>query len=350
MSAMSARHVHLVGSVPMRDAREVLETVSAALGQHLLRIPDGETGKRLDWITWLEPLFADHPAFEPSGTKFRLHAGVEGRTRYRLRPGKTIADVTFDNLFYADIARQSYAVFADLKRQGKIPAHCKFQVDLVPAHSVIWIFVNDDLHLAIDKLFNDAVLVEIDKLAASIPHGELAIQFDIASAVFARLERDEPSSYGKTKQEMQETFSRIVVRLANHVPADIELLFHFCYGDAGHRHVVEPTDMGDMVEFANRLTRLVRRPIHLIHMPVPRSRTDDAYFEPLKRLGLSPETKLALGLVHFTDGVEGAKARIATARTYVPDFSIATECGFGRRPPATIPELLRIHAEIAHLK
>src|SRR5207249_2931377 len=80
VSAKSARHVHLVGSVPMRDAREVFETLSAALGQRLRRIPDGETGKRLDWITWLEPLFADHSAFEQSGSKFRLHAGVEGRT------------------------------------------------------------------------------------------------------------------------------------------------------------------------------------------------------------------------------------------------------------------------------
>jgi methionine synthase II (cobalamin-independent) len=193
------------------------------------------------------------------------------------------------------------------------------------------------------------VLVEIDKLAAAIPHDQLAIQFDIASAVFARLERDEPSSYGKTKQEMQETFSRIVVRLANHVPADIELLFHFCYGDAGHRHVVEPTDMGDMVEFANRLTRSVTRPIHLIHMPVPRNRTDDAYFEPLKRLKFLPETELALGLVHFTDGVEGAKLRMASARRHVANFSIATECGFGRRRPETIPELLRIHAEAARV-
>jgi len=346
-SVMRARHVHLVGSVPMRDAREVFETLSAALGQHLLRIPDGETGKRLDWIAWLEPLFADHPAFEPSGTKFRLHSGVEGRTRYCLRPGMTIAGVTFDNLFNADIARQSYEVFAELKRQGKIPAHCKFQVDLVPAHSVIWIFVEDELHPEVDRLFNDAVLVEIDKLAATIPHGELAIQFDIASAVFARLERDEPSSYGKTKEEMQETFSRIVVRLANHVPDDIELLFHFCYGDAGHRHVVEPTDMGDMVEFANRLTRLVTRPIQLIHMPVPRNRTDDSYFEPLKRLKLSPETELSLGLVHYTDGVDGAKMRMASAKKRVPNFSIATECGFGRRRPETIPELLRIHAEVA---
>ena len=105
-----------------------------------------------------------------------------------------------------------------------------------------------------------------------------------------------------------------------------------------------------MVEFANRLTRLVTRPIQLIHMPVPRNRTDDRYFEPLKRLQRSPATELSLGLVHFTDGVEGAKARMATARKYVPDFSIATECGFGRRRPETIPELLRIHAEVARVE
>ena len=31
------------------------------------------------------------------------------------------------------------------------------------------------------------------------------------------------------------------------------------------------------------------------------------------------------------------------------EFSIATECCFGRRPAETIPQLLRIHAEIAAL-
>src|SRR5262245_2256635 len=347
---MRVRHVHLVGSVPMADSHAVFETVSTVLGPYLRRIPDGETGERLDWVTWLEPLFADHPAFEPSGAKFKVHAGAEGRTRYRLRPGKTVADVTFDNLFYADVAQRSYDVFAALKRQGKVATHCRFQVDLVPAHSVIWLFVEDELHAAVDRIFNEAMLREIDKIAAAIPHDQLAIQFDIASAVFARLQRNEPSSYGRTKQEMQETFGNIVVRLAERVPRGIELLFHFCYGDAGHRHVVEPTDMADMVEFANRLSRSISRPIALIHMPVPRDRSDDAYFAPLARLALPAGTELCLGLVHFTDGVEGARNRMRTASRHVADFSIATECGFGRRSPATIPELLRIHAELARLE
>ena len=179
---------------------------------------------------------------------------------------------------------------------------------------------------------------------AGIPHDELAIQFDIASAVFARLERNVPNSYGQSKEEMQETFAGIVIRLASHVPADIDLMFHFCYGDAGHRHVIEPTDMGDMVDFANRLTARIPRPIQLIHMPVPRDRNDAAYFAPLARLRLNPATKLCLGLVHHTDGIDGTRARLATAQRFVTDFSIATECGFGRRDPKTIPELLRIHA------
>jgi hypothetical protein len=169
----------------------------------------------------------------------------------------------------------------------------------------------------------------------------------VASAVFARLQRGDVSSYGATKSEMFDTFGRILLDLGNHVPKDIQLLYHFCYGDAGHRHVIEPTDMGDMVELSNRLSAGIERTIELIHMPVPRDRTDDAYFEPLRRLQLRPETELCLGLVHYTDGVAGTRRRLATAEKFVRDFSIGTECGFGRRDPATVPELLRIHAEAA---
>ncbi len=344
-----ARSIHLVGSVPMANSEEVFETVSMALGPRIKRLPDGETGKRGDWITWLEPVFADNPAFQKSGEFFRVHASGTGRERYTLRPGFTADDVRFDNLFYADIARQSYADFKRLKDAGRIPGGTKFQVDLVPAHSVIWLFLVDSLHATIDPLYNEAVKREVDKIAAAIPHDELAIQFDVASAVFARLERNEASSYGRTKAEMQETFGNIVVDLGNRVPADVDLLYHLCYGDSNHHHVVEPTDMGDMVEFANRVSQNIKRPLQLVHMPVPRNRADDAYFEPLRGLALRLETELCLGLVHYTDGIEGTKKRISTAKKYNGNFSIATECGFGRRDPRTISELLGIHAKVADM-
>ena len=347
MNLMSSRNVHLVGSVPLANAHEVFVTVSAALGRRLLRIPDGETGERTDWIAHLEPVFADHPALEKSDEVFWLHATAPGRTRYRLKPGASEQDVRFENLFYADTAIQSYRDFAGLKAQGKIPAHCRFQVDLVPAHSVIWLFLQDNLHRAFDPIYNDAVRREIDKLVEAIPHDQLAIQFDVASAVFARLQRNEPNAYGRNKSEMLDTFGAILGKLADHVPPDVELLFHFCYGDSNHRHVVEPIDMGDMVDLANQLAGGIRRSIELVHMPVPRDRSDDAYFEPLTRLKLKPDTQLCLGLVHHTDGIVGTRRRLATAEKYVKNFSIATECGFGRRPRDTISELLAIHAAAA---
>jgi hypothetical protein len=82
-------------------------------------------------------------------------------------------------------------------------------------------------------------------------------------------------------------------------------------------------------------------------MPVPINRHDDAYFAPLRELRLQPATGLYLGLIHFTDGVEGSRRRLAAARNVIADFGIATECGFGRRAPETLAQLLKIHAELA---
>jgi hypothetical protein len=346
---MPGRNIYLVGSVPLASTAQVFEQISAAFGRRIARIPDGEVGERSDWVVHLEELFKNHPDFKRSDEAFSVHSGATRRYRYRLKAGKTSQEVSFGNLGYADHARASYAEFARLRDAGAIAPGTRFQVDLVPAHSVLWLFVVEDQQAALDVVYNAAVTRELDAIAATIPHDDLAIQFDIASAVFARLERGQPSVYGRTKAEMLDRFSTIIGALADRVPADIELLFHFCYGDANHRHAVEPTDMGDMVEMANRLSQRIARPIQLIHMPVPRDRSDAAYFEPLRGLALRPETELALGLVHYTDGIEGIRRRMDVAGRFVTNFAVGTECGFGRRAPETIPELLRLHVAAADL-
>jgi hypothetical protein len=344
---MTRRGIYLVGSVPLSSAAEVFETVSAAFGPRIRRIPDGETGARSDWITHLEALFRDNPDFERSDEVFSVHASAPKRHRYRLKTDKRPQDVKLGNLCYAGSARAAYREFVRLRENGKIAAGTRLQVDLVPAHSVLWLFVVEDQQLALDPIYNAAVVREIEAITASIPHRDLAIQFDIASAVFARLERGGPTIYGPTKPEMHERFSSIIAGLANHVPSDVELLFHLCYGDANHRHAIEPSDMGDMVEMANRIGSKLTRPIELFHMPVPCDRSDAAYFAPLRHLTLRPETELALGLIHFTDGIEGTRRRMDAARPFISNYAVATECGFGRRAPETIPELLRLHVAAA---
>lgn len=134
-----------------------------------------------------------------------------------------------------------------------------------------------------------------------------------------------------------------LVRLGDMVPAEAELGYHLCYGDFRHKHAVEPKDCGNMVRIANGVAGRLKRPIDWIHMPVPRDRDDDAYFAPLAGLELPERTKLFLGLVHYTDGEEGARRRMAAASRHRADYGIATECGMGRRDPATIPGLLKLH-------
>ena len=82
-------------------------------------------------------------------------------------------------------------------------------------------------------------------------------------------------------------------------------------------------------------------------MPVPRNRTDEAYYAPLRGLQLKPGAELYLGLLHLSDGIEGARKRINAAKTAVADFGIGAECGMGRRNPSTIPEFLRLHRAAA---
>jgi hypothetical protein len=217
---------------------------------------------------------------------------------------------------------------------------------LLPAHSVLLLFSIDREQRLLEPAFNQAALKELDVILDHIPHEELAIQFDVASAVFARIERGEPSNYGRTRQQTAEEFTAIMAELSGHVPADVHLLFHFCYGDANHRHVVEPTDARVMVEFANRLHAKLSRGVDLIHMPVPRSRCDDGYFAPLADLA-DTAFELALGLVHYTDGIEGARRRMDAASRHRRIYAVATECGFGRRPPETIPALLDLHVSAA---
>jgi hypothetical protein len=80
---------------------------------------------------------------------------------------------------------------------------------------------------------------------------------------------------------------------------------------------------------------------------VPRERDDEAFYAPLADLRLGEDTELYLGLVHRSDGMDGTQRRMAAASKVVPAFGISTECGFGRRPSETVPELLELHAAVA---
>jgi len=260
----------------------------------------------------------------------------------KLRAPASPGDITFDQLGYADAAIASYAVFTQLKQAGIIPVHIRFQVSLPTPLAPVAAFVAPQDQSVVEPAYEKAMFAELDRITASVPHDELAIQWDVAVefGIFEDL------GFAASPALKRRIMERLIL-LGNRVPADVELGYHLCYGDAGHKHFKEPEDTSKLVEVANAISTGVKRAINWIHMPVPRNRTDDAYFAPLRNLQLHPETELYLGLVHFTDGVEGTRRRIEAAQRVVTNFGVATECGLGRRPPETIPDLLRIHSEVA---
>ncbi len=333
------RGVHLVGSAPLGGAEDVFRTAIAILGGRLRRIPDGETGERTNWIGWQARFIGSNPRFEMIPANPSDYARLP---HFKLRSPLSSGEITFERLGYADAAKASYAVFARLKQAGLIPASTRFQVSLPTPLAPVFAFIVPSDQAVVEPAYEAAMFTELDQIAAAIPHHELAIQWDVA-VEFGILESATPTTFEDAKKMVVQR----LVQLGNRVPADVELGYHLCYGDAGHKHFVEPVDASKLVEVANGVSAGVRREINWIHMPVPRNRTDDAYFVPLRSLQLHPETELYLGLVHFTDGVEGTWRRIVAAQKVVADFGVATECGMGRRNAETIPELLRIHVEVA---
>jgi len=332
MAGAGKREVLLVGSVPLGSAEQVFATCAGALAGQVKRLPDGETGPRTNWIAWQRAILAGNPAL-------RLLPGAGPYPIFVLNPDHR-GPVAFGPLGYAAAARDSYAVFCRLRDAGRVPRGMRFQVSLPTPLAVIAQYIEASAQSAVEGPYEKRLIVEAGEIMDAIPHADLALQWDVA-VEFAVLE-------GLRRVHFQPVYEGVVARLKalrDAIPPAVEMGFHLCYGDSGGKHFKEPADTSLLVKVANAISADSARPIQWIHMPVPKERDDSAFFAPLKNLKLRPETRLFLGLVHPGDGIEGTRRRMAMAARFVKDFGIATECGFGRRPPETVPDLLRIHAD-----
>jgi hypothetical protein len=358
MAHTTARDILLVGSIGLADAEEVFRAAGSILGDKVRRLTDGETGiARSVWIQCQTPFFLLHPQLEmvvpdpdKPGTYRAPRVPATGiyaytaATRFvafaRLRPGVSPTALRFDTLGYADWALESYEVFKRLKSAGAVPSGARFQVCIPSPRAVLQARVLPEEIAQVEPSYEAGLFREIERIAAGVPASELSVQWDCT----------EPPRYELADPQEKRAMIERLMRIGGHVPEGVEIGYHLCYGDFEHRHGREPQDTGTMVELANAICDGVPREIGWLHMPVPRDRSDDAYFAPLRALQLHPETRLYLGLVHYTDGVEGARQRLAAAHKVVSDFGIATECGFGRRPKSQdIREIMRLHVQVAGL-
>nr|MBP6686182.1 hypothetical protein [Leucobacter sp.] len=267
----------------------------------------------------------------------------------KLADGVSAEAITLPPLGYAEAARASWETFSRLKREGVVAEGTRFQVALPTPLGVVGSLVVAADRTALEPVYEAALAAELDSILTSIPHDELAIQWD-AALEFAILEG--VSSAAQTRYEWFDDVwagtSERLARQIDRVPADVEVGVHLCYGDVGEKHFVEPEDTAHLTRFANEVVARATRELTWLHLPVPIERDDAAYFAPLSGLTLPERSELYLGLVHREDGAAGAARRIAAAEEHVErDFGVATECGFGRSPEGTAVPLFEAHRAVA---
>lgn len=342
----------LVGSLALDSTEAALAATSDVIGSHVAALPDGESGYRSNWVNY-QAYFVHHPhpAIETiqrppplEGVPQWSPSGFHDLWNFRVRKGVT--DVTYGDLFYAEAAVRSYTTFADLREEGRIPPGVRFQVSLPTPPGAIYAFFRadgSDYH-RVRRGYERAMIREVERIVSAIPAPDLAIQWDVCNEV---IDNEGGYPWMPDDETAWDRYVETIRGIASAVPAQVLLGYHLCYGNLGGKHIVEPTDLGLLTRMANTAVAESGRPVDWLHMPVPISRDDDAYFAPLAALE-APDAHLFLGLIHSDDGLDGARRRLDTARRHAPTtLGASTECGFGRLPAAAVHPLLALHRDIA---
>ncbi len=352
--------LHFVGSVPLANASEVMQTLSARLGPWLPRIPDGETGERADWIQYQEDVIARLPGAEKVGGTGDMRSASAKRAhtgKFRIPAGTRLEPSMLGDLGYARAAIDSFNDYAILRSNGAIAPECRYMVALPTPYNVISFCVLPESAAAVEAVYEARLIEEVQQIIDAIPHDQLSLQWDCAHDMqafdIASLDAAVAGGRIPSRSAREPWFSPAkqgivdrLVRFGNLVPAGVELGFHLCYGSYGGRHFIEPESMAAMVELSNALLAGVKRRIDFIHMPVPIEHDDDAYFAPLRNLDQPAGTRYYLGLIHERDGVDGTLRRYASARRHLADFGLSTECGFGRMSADAVPGIMATHEQV----
>ena len=216
-------------------------------------------------------------------------------------------------------------------------------------------------HSAIDGFFEDnsqwpelyaayveGIRREIAKALEVIPADDLVIQWDAAWEFVDMAMGDRNYFAFWPKLSAEEKFQRHAEQLDElwqGIPDETLLGYHWCYGTWGGWPMTAMADLDLCVRMSNEAKKRTGRRLDYVHMPVVRQ-PDEAFFAPLDNLDVG-DTKVFLGIVHHTDGIEDFRRRRDLARKHLTDFGIGSVCGYGRVEPELLPEILDVHVQDA---
>jgi hypothetical protein len=334
---------HLNGSVNLPDGETVMRELAVRLGPSLQRVTDGETGDRQNWIYFQLEKFRETPGLELASNR--------GDDDYDTVPKLRLADdadpdaLALPDLGYATAYQESFQVFCRLRDSGILP-DVRFQVQYpTPLASIhTWIVAADQV--AVFPAYKAAMFADLQRLLASVPHDQLAVQWDVA----VELAVLEGATFAVGAEESLDSIVDKLVTCVNEVPADIPVGMHLCYGDRDHRHWKEPESLDLQVRITNGVAERASRPLNFVAFTVPQNQSAANYFAPLSELEAC-DTELYFGIVpyHPADqppGTTDEQVRLIEAQlgNGTPrSWGVSTECGLGRVDRDELPALLDLH-------
>lgn len=336
----------LVGSLPADSTEAALRAAAELFAGLVFALPDGETGPRAAWVGYERERLV-RPA--PGIVVVKETESPTGVPRHAYETpifavGQDVAELRFESWPRIDDAIASYEVFSALRRQGVIPAGLRFQVGLPFPSSAMNAFKANFAHdyPIAERAYEELVARELERLMASIPPDELAIQWDCAYET-----QDIEGVLAWTTEGAWERFAGPVMRLTRLIPDEVLVGYHLCYGTFPEWPMYEARDMGVLVRMANFAVSSSGRRVDWLHLAGPRylRSEDKSFFRPL--IDLEPEgARVFLGIVLPIDGVAGLRLRHETASRYIRDFGVAMYCGFGRQPGRDGMETMREHSRV----
>jgi hypothetical protein len=180
--------VHLIGSVPLEDPETVMRTLSTALGAHLRRMPDGETGRRARWIAFVQRHLQQHADMEVDPDipvyQFKQWDGklIREWQQLKFKAGVDPSTVVFDT-GYADDAIHGFAIFDRLQSAGVIPAAVKYQVCIATPLAIAYMFIAPRTRADSTRVYTQHLRQEVNRIAQMLPHNRLALQWDVCQEV-----------------------------------------------------------------------------------------------------------------------------------------------------------------------
>jgi hypothetical protein len=311
-----------------------METAFSRLGDHLLRMSDGETGQRDQWVTPIVEWCRTNPDLELK--KDGDFTSYENTPCFGVKDGRTF-DSGNIHLQQSMYFKESYPAFKVLRDRHSQPG-IRFQVGVpAPLDLPVYVFGFEDGigDREAFMAFQQAMVAEISEILEHADDPDDVV-FQIETVVAMVAVARAPA---EAQEALADQMAAGLVSTAAAAPEGARFGVHLCLGDFNHRSMGEMGSARPLVLLANAVAAAwpKGRTLEYIHAPFAAAEKpgslDEQWFEALSELDLPDDVRFVAGFIHESVDVEELRTiRDRIERLSGRQIDVAATCGLGRRP------------------